>query len=109
MAFFLEHDYWPVVARHTCDNPPCCNPAHILDGSHGDNMQDSIARGRFHHGSRGSPGTSNGRAKVTVEQVVEIRQRVAQGETHQSLAQEYGVSYVQIRNIASRKQWTHIP
>lgn len=30
VAFFLEHDRWPEPnGLHVCDNPPCCNPAHI--------------------------------------------------------------------------------
>lgn len=35
-----------VLARHTCDNPLCCNPWHIVLGSHADNMADKRRRGR---------------------------------------------------------------
>jgi hypothetical protein len=34
------------VIRHTCDNPKCCNPAHLVAGSQRDNVGDAMARGR---------------------------------------------------------------
>lgn len=34
------------VVRHTCDNPPCCNPAHLLIGTQQENVRDRDVRGR---------------------------------------------------------------
>lgn len=31
---------------HSCDNPPCCNPAHLRPGSAFDNSMDMRSRGR---------------------------------------------------------------
>jgi hypothetical protein len=33
LAFYLTHGFWPPVVMHKCDNPPCCNPAHLLEGT----------------------------------------------------------------------------
>jgi len=34
------------LVLHSCDNPPCCNPAHLSLGSQVGNMADKRARGR---------------------------------------------------------------
>ncbi len=53
MSYALAHDMdvtnMPFVVRHTCDNPPCVNPAHLLAGTMQDNMDDMWERdrGRF--------------------------------------------------------------
>lgn len=47
-----------VFACHRCDNPPCCNPAHLFPGSALDNNRDAIAKGRrpaITHCKRGHP------------------------------------------------------
>lgn len=35
------------VVRHTCDNPPCFNPPHLVRGTKRDNTQDALVRGRL--------------------------------------------------------------
>lgn len=38
--------YHGTVIRHRCDNPACCNPAHLEPGTHRDNVMDMHRRGR---------------------------------------------------------------
>lgn len=45
-AFIIHNGYTPTVCRHSCDNPPCCNPSHLLDGTQADNVADMNNRGR---------------------------------------------------------------
>jgi len=48
-AMYMLH-YGPIpdgmVIRHTCDNPPCVNPEHLLMGTEEDNRNDMYLRGR---------------------------------------------------------------
>jgi len=52
LSFYIHNGVFPNVCRHTCDNPKCVNPAHLLDGTHKDNHQDCVLRGRARGGSR---------------------------------------------------------
>jgi hypothetical protein len=88
--------------RHTCDNPSCVNPAHLVLGTRQDNVQDMHDRGR----ARKAIGEAAGKAKLTEVEVLAIRSRTA--ETCTSLALEFGVSHKAILAIWHRKTWTHI-
>jgi hypothetical protein len=89
-----------VVVRHTCDNPLCIRPDHLIPGTHADNVADKVHRGRQPVGSR------NGRSKLTEDQVEEIRRRVALGESYRAIGRQFGVDHGSVRQIAIGKTWT---
>lgn len=89
-----------LLVRHTCDNPPCVNPAHLLLGTYKDNAQDAVQRDRNSKGSR------NGRANFTEEQVLAIR---ADARSLDVIAAEYGVSKFAIHAVQIGKSWKHLP
>jgi hypothetical protein len=71
VAWAIEHQIEPgsAVIRHSCDNPPCCNGAHLLNGLHIDNTADMIERGRANfQGSKGFKGPDANAADYSHEQ-----------------------------------------
>lgn len=59
--------------------------------------------------ARKSRGSANGGAKLTEDQVREIRRRLAGGSLGKDLAIEYGVTPVTISKIKLGKKWAHLP
>lgn len=95
--------------RHSCDNPPCCNPRHLIAGTHAENMADMVRRGR--HGSTRHPecrprGDRQYRAKLGEADVRAIRERG--NESKRALAREFDVSTWTIDRILKRLSWKHV-
>jgi hypothetical protein len=64
---------------HSCDNPPCCNPAHLWLGTHQENMQDASRKGRLLNRPRGE---QHPKTTLTTQDVMAIRALRAQGWTY---------------------------
>jgi DNA-binding transcriptional regulator YiaG len=91
-----------MLVRHTCDNRLCVNPAHLVSGDHHENMADMVTRGRASKNltRRYERGEKHPLAKLTDDQVREIRDRFDAGGTSQSrLAVEYSVSQSLVSKI----------
>lgn len=92
-----------MCVRHTCDVRACINPAHLIVGTQAQNIGDMVARDRH------CPGIRNGQAKLTEEQVTEIRDRYARGGiTQYQLAEEYSIGQGSVSRIVRGVRWTHV-
>lgn len=110
LAFGLMPDDLPGVdfrgpcVMHSCDNRRCVNFEHLSVGSHQQNMDDMAIKGR-----RASlPGEANPRAKLTGEQVAEIR-RLKGVESQRSLGARFGVSKTAVGMIQRGTHWREFP
>jgi len=121
IAYFLHNKKWPLsLVCHTCDNPSCCNPAHLFLGTPKDNLADCAAKGRTSrligekHWSRKHPtlisrGERVGGSFFTTGQVADIFRLYLTGtHTHQSLADHFQVNRETVSAILRGKNWRHL-
>ncbi len=86
---------------HRCDNPPCCNPYHLFLGTHQDNMDDMIKKGR----KNPPKGERVNTAKLTETDVIAIRADI---RLQKEIAVDYGVGETTIGRLKRRITWKHI-
>ena len=89
VAYELEHGVEvpnDMEVLHACDNPPCCNPAHLSVGTHAQNMAEMAERGRSIKGAR------NPRRKVTDEQIEQMLEMKRGGARNVDIGERFGVS-----------------
>jgi hypothetical protein len=101
---------WKV--RHTCDNPLCCNPAHLKRGTQKQNVHDSIKRGRAHKHQGPKPwvaGELNAIAKLTDAGVLWARRVVLSGKVSLAAAsRKLGVSPGTMHSAVHGNTWRHL-
>lgn len=91
---------------HRCDNPPCCNPAHLFLGTQSENIQDMDNKGRRNSKYPVHRGEKHPFHKLSIAKVSEIRKRYASGEITQSeLGEEYGVDNSCVSRIVRNLAW----
>jgi hypothetical protein len=80
---------------HSCDNPACCNPNHLWDGTHKENMEDMVSKNR-------KPKTIK---KMTMKRAMQLRGWAAKGKTKKFLKDKYGLSVNHIQAIINNHAW----
>jgi hypothetical protein len=110
---------------HRCDNRRCVRGDHLFLGTPADNSADMVAKGRSLTGERcpsfgvGVPrqptpaerarGECNGHARLTADQVVEVRRLYATGAYRQvDLAAMFDTPQTNVSRIVRGEAWAHV-
>jgi hypothetical protein len=94
---------------HRCDNPRCCNPAHLFLGTASENIKDAVAKGyRPFWSTGGATGIKNHRAKLTDDDVRNIRRQVAEGRKQRDIGKDFNIPQSSVWAIAHRRGWKHV-
>lgn len=120
VSFIIHNGAVPdsLLVLHKCDNPPCVNPNHLFAGTHQENMDDMVKKGRsakgLKNGQHTKPektvvGSAHGKSKLTESDVREIRSLYAAGGIKQSeLASRFGITPQNISDIVIFATWKHV-
>lgn len=97
---FYEIDYpdSSVNIMHSCDNPKCCNPFHLRQGTLKENMQDMIRKGRQSKNSKPN-------RHMTKESAECLRKEFLNGSSKLSLSRKYNISPQTVRQIIKNEIW----
>jgi len=89
VAYEIHHGPIPAGYHvcHRCDNPPCCNPAHLFAAPPAGNLTDAAIKGRLAR-------------RVTPEQAAEIRRSAGAGEETKAIAERLGLPAHSVRSVA---------
>jgi HNH endonuclease len=80
---------------HACDNPACCNPNHLWSGTHKENSEDMVSKGR----GRTPRGESNGKCKFSDGHIMEALALVRSGISSRKAAPMFGMSASYLRTL----------
>ena len=92
---------------HRCDNPRCVNVDHLFLGTHLDNVNDCISKGR----RTVLIGEQRPSAKLSASEVKIIRarhHRFDRSNSMQKIANDYGLALTTIARIIKRVTWKHV-
>lgn len=96
-AYFFSNEIDPQehMVCHSCNNPPCCNPAHLFAGTNQENVSQMWQERRRE-------------PKLRADDILVIRERLLRGDSMKAIGFDYGVNSVTIFKIKWREIWNHV-
>lgn len=84
---------------HSCDNSSCVNPNHLFLGTHKENMQDMLKKGR----RASTKGVLNPNAKLTTNDIIKLRKLHNTGlYTYKELGNKFRITSKAAWNVVKR-------
>lgn len=98
IAYRFEHGNIPkgMLVRHSCDNPICVNPAHLLMGTVQDNTNDMLERQR--HASQ----PNNRMKSFTRQDIIDFCLLYKDGATKKSLMSRFNLTPLQTDSLIKK-------
>lgn len=84
------------IICHKCGVGLCVRPSHLYEGSHSTNSKDMADMG-------------TGRSMLSYNEALDVRQRYANGEGLQEIADHYGLAFGSVYPIVMGKVYKHAP
>lgn len=105
VAYFIafQNDPGEMLVCHKCDNPKCCNPAHLFLGTAQDNSDDKVAKGRWRGPEAG--GEKNGNSKMSEAQARLVFEGIMEGKSNKQIASEVSVGHAMVSRMRNGRSW----
>lgn len=91
-----------ILACHKCDNPKCINPDHLFWGTSRENRQDMFNKNRQPDFKK----IRRAMSKLSKYDVNEIRFLRKNGDSLNSIASKFGISFQQVSKICLNQRWS---